>query len=78
MRSLVIIIFPSDLSRQCTDRWKVYSSGLNIPDHLQGCKTVVTEKEKVKAIEWSTSSELSQLSSELSELSVRSENDPGE
>lgn len=71
-------VIEADLSRQCTDRWKLDSRGLNIRDHLQNCKTDVTEKEEEKSIEFSMSSELSQLSSELSELSVRSENDPGD
>ena len=66
-----ILIFPLELSRKCADRWKLDSRTLNSQEHLQGSERDVTEREEENVIE-------SSMSSEFSDLSVRSEDDAGE
>lgn len=61
----------SELSRKCTDQWKPDSRTLNSQEHPQGSKRDATEKEEENVIE-------SSMSSELSELSLRSEDDAGD
>ena len=64
------LIFPLELSRKCTDQWKPDSRTLDSQEHPQGSKRDATEKEEENVIE-------SSMSSELSELSLRSEDDAG-
>ena len=65
------MIFLLELARKCTDRGKLDSRTLNSQEHQQCSKRDVKEKEEENVIE-------SSMSSELSELSVRSEDDTGE